>query len=63
MGGIDLEVEVSEENVPLPQEIQGVMYENEMTILNYGNAMNYYVKPGNCYVKYIYLNTEVKLSK
>ncbi len=52
LGAIDPEVEVSEENVTSPEEIQGVIYENQITIQNYGNAMNYYVKPGDCEVKY-----------
>ena len=63
MGAIDPEVEASEENVTSPEEIQRVIYENKITIQNYGNAMNYYVKPGDCDIKYIYLNREEKLAK
>jgi hypothetical protein len=39
---------------PMP-DVDGVLYENEITIQNYGNAMNYYVKIGECDVKYIQL--------
>ncbi|WP_162817982.1 hypothetical protein U0035_02250 [Niabella yanshanensis] len=50
------EEEVKEqEDIALPQEVQGVLYENEITIQNTGNAMNYYVKFGDCDLKYIHL--------
>ena len=55
LGAIDPEGETSEEDLPLPQDIEGVLYKNEITIQNYGNAMNYYVKLGECDVKYIHL--------
>lgn len=55
LGGIDLEVETTEDDLSLPQDIVGVLYENEITIQNYGNAMNYYVQLGACDVKYIHL--------
>lgn len=55
LGAIDPEGEVPEEDLPLPQDIQGVLYKNEITIQNAGNAMNYYVKLGECDVKYIHL--------
>jgi hypothetical protein len=55
IGAIDPEGEASEENLLLPQDIQGVLYKNEITIQNNGNAMNYYVKLGECDVKYIVL--------
>ena len=55
LGTIDPEGETSEEDLPLPQDIEGVLYKNEITIQNYGNAMNYYVKLGECDVKYIHL--------
>lgn len=55
MGAINTEGESSEENLPLPQDIEGVLYKNEITIQNSGNAMNYYVKLGECDVKYIHL--------
>jgi len=44
-----------QEQVALPQEVQGVLYKNEITIQNTGNAMNYYVKFGDCNLKYIRL--------
>lgn len=55
LGAIDTEGETSEEDLPLPQDIQGVLYKDEITIQNSGNAMNYYVKIGECDVKYIHL--------
>lgn len=54
-GAIDPEGETSDEDLPLPQDVQGVLYKNEITIQNSGNAMNYYVKLGECDVKYIQL--------
>lgn len=44
-----------QEDIALPREVQGVLYENEITIQNTGNAMNYYVKFGECDLKYICL--------
>ncbi len=44
-----------QDDMALPQEVQGVLYENEITIQNTGNAMNYYVKFGDCDLKYIHL--------
>lgn len=45
----------AQEDIALPREVQGVLYENEITIQNTGNAMNYYVKFGDCDLKYIHL--------
>lgn len=47
--------EEQEEEPVLPQDVEGVLYENEITIQNSGNAMNYYVKLGDCDLKYIHL--------
>ena len=55
LGAIDTEGETSKEELPLPQEIQGVLYKDEITIQNTGNAMNYYLKIGECDMKYIHL--------
>lgn len=44
-----------EDDIGLPQEIQGELYKNEIAIQNYGNSMNYYVKFGECDLKYIHL--------
>lgn len=49
-----------QEDIVLPQEVQGVLYENEITIQNTGNAMNYYVKFGDCDLKYIRLVKKAK---
>lgn len=56
-GTINFDEEDIEEqdDIALPQEVQGVLYENEITIQNTGNAMNYYVKFGDCDLKYIRL--------
>lgn len=55
LGAIDPEGESPDENLALPQEISGSLNKNEIIIENYGNAMNYYVKLGECDVKYIHL--------
>lgn len=60
LGAIDEEGNSSEENLSLPQEVEGVLYKNEITIQNAGNAMNYYVKIGECDVKYIHLIRNLK---
>lgn len=39
----------------LPMGVDGLLSENEITIQNYGNAMNYYVKINDCDLKYIHL--------
>lgn len=55
LGAIDPEGTNSEEDLELPRNIQGVLYKDEITIQNSGNAMNYYVKFGECDVMYIHL--------
>ena len=42
-----------EKELELPNEIDGLFNENEITIQNSGNAMNYYVKLNDCGKKYI----------
>lgn len=54
-GALDDEGEPIDKEITLPQDIQGVMYKNEITIQNSGNSMNYYVKIGDCDLKYIRL--------
>lgn len=44
-----------EKDLGLPKDIQGVLYKGEITIQNTGNAMNYYVKIGECDLKFIHL--------
>lgn len=44
-----------DKEIALPSTVQGVLYKNEITIQNSGNAMNYYVKIGECDLKYIHL--------
>ena len=60
MGALDEEGNPIEENLSLPQEISGELNENEIIIQNYGNAMNYYMKLGECDVKYLYLIRNLK---
>lgn len=55
LGALDEEGNPIEENLSLPQEISGELNKNEIIIQNYGNAMNYYMKLGECDVKYLYL--------
>ena len=55
LGAIDTEGENSEKELELPQDVQGVLYKDEITIQNTGNVMNYYVKFGECDLKYIHL--------
>ncbi|RZL49053.1 MAG: hypothetical protein EOP00_07770 [Pedobacter sp.] len=54
-GALDENNEQIDKEVALPTSVQGVMYKNEITIQNTGNAMNYYVKIGECDLKYIRL--------
>mgnify|MGYP003585327353 CR=1 FL=1 len=60
LGALDEEGNPIEENLSLPQEISGELNENEIIIQNYGNAMNYYMKLGECDVKYLYLIRNLK---
>ncbi len=52
-GNIDDESEKN--SLDLPIGIQGSLYENEISIQNYGNSMNYYVQLYDCGKKYIHL--------
>ena len=54
-GTLNDEGEPIDKEISLPQDIQGVMYKNEITIQNSGNSMNYYVKIGDCDLKFIRL--------
>ena len=47
--------EPKDENLKLPIGIEGLLNENEITIQNYGNSMNNYVKLYDCEDKYIVL--------
>lgn len=55
LGAIENEGTNSEEDLELPKDIQGVLYKDEITIQNSGNAMNYYVKFAECDLMYIHL--------
>lgn len=54
-GALNDEGEPIEEDIKIPTTVQGVMYKDEITIQNAGNSMNYYVKIGECDLKYIIL--------
>ena len=54
-GALDDEGEPLDKEITLPQEVEGVMYKDKITIQNAGNAMNYYVKIGDCDLKFIHL--------
>lgn len=41
-----------------PTSIEALLKDNEITIQNYGNAMNDYLKLGDCIYKYIVLDKE-----
>lgn len=43
------------EKMELPVGIHGLIQDNQITIQNYGNSMNYYVQLGDCGKKYIVL--------
>lgn len=60
LGVVDPEDENPNEDLPLPQDISGALYANEISIQNSGNSMNYYVLLGECDVKYIHLIREGK---
>lgn len=55
LGGLDNEGEPIQKDLSLPQDLDGVLYKNEIIIQNYGNSMNYYVKLEECGEKYIEL--------
>ena len=57
-GATDREGKKSDKKLPLPQEIEGVLLKDEITIQNIGNSMNDYVKLGECDAKYIRLIRE-----
>ena len=54
-GALDDDGEQIDKEIVLPTTVQGVLYKNEITIQNTGNAMNYYVKIGECDLKFIHL--------
>lgn len=51
----DSDEETSSVNDNLPTVVQGLLSDGEITIQNTGNAMNRYVKIGECDLKYIHL--------
>lgn len=54
-GALNDDGEQIDKEIALPTAVQGVLYKNEITIQNTGNAMNYYVKIGECDLKFIHL--------
>ena len=57
-GELDDEGEAKAKDLPLPNGINGVIQDNEITIQNTGNSMNYYVKLEDCGKKYIRLKKQ-----
>nr|WP_314491831.1 hypothetical protein [uncultured Chryseobacterium sp.] len=55
VGTVDSEGDAIDKNLSLPNEIQGSLDKNGITIQNYGNAMNNYEKFAECGSKYINL--------
>lgn len=55
LGGLDNEGEPLDKDLPLPQNVSGTLYKDEIIIQNYGNSMNYYVVFEECGEKYIEL--------
>lgn len=51
----DFDKENATPNKALPTVVQGLLDDGEIVIQNYGNAMNHYLKFGECDVKYISL--------
>ncbi|MFC7345850.1 hypothetical protein ACFQO9_03830 [Chryseobacterium zhengzhouense] len=54
LGGLDNEGDPIEKDLPIPKEVSGTLYKDEIIIQNYGNSMNYYVV-FECGDKYIEL--------
>lgn len=54
-GALNREGESVNENLALPVGIEGLFYENNIDIQNYGNSMNYYTKLIDCGKKFIHL--------
>jgi len=52
---MDDQKQTSSEDSELPTVVQGLLTDKEIVIQNTGNAMNYYVKLGDCDLKYIHL--------
>jgi phosphoenolpyruvate synthase/pyruvate phosphate dikinase len=53
-GNIDEVNETENNQLDLPIGIQGSLYENKISIQNYGNSTNYYVQLSDCGKKYIH---------
>jgi hypothetical protein len=57
-GALDENSEPIDQNVSLPIGLDGTLDKNEITIQNYGNAMNSFLQLGECDVKYIHLRKQ-----
>lgn len=55
LGALDDEGSPVQEDVGIPQGLEGYLRENSIVIQNYGNSMNYYLQLGECDTKYIEL--------
>jgi len=62
-GALNDEGEPIDADIKLPTAVQGILYKDEISIQNAGNAMNYYVQVGECDLKYIILKRKASGSK
>lgn len=59
-GDVTNEANTNRPNGDLPAVVQGLLDDGEIIIQNYGNAMNHYLKIGECDFKYIDLKKSIK---
>ena len=57
-GALDENSEPIDQNVSLPNGLEGTLDKNVITIQNAGNSMNSYLQLGECDVKYIHLEKQ-----
>ncbi|MEO5911397.1 MAG: hypothetical protein ABIP95_10945 [Pelobium sp.] len=57
-GDISNELNADKSSGDLPTVVQGLITDEEIVIQNYGNAMNHYLKIGECDIKYLHLKKD-----
>jgi hypothetical protein len=57
-GALDENSEPIDQDIALPEGLEGTIDENEIIIQNSGNSMNSYLQLGECDVKYIHLEKQ-----
>ena len=62
-GALNDEGEPIDASIKLPTSVEGILYKDEISIQNAGNAMNYYVQVGECDLKYIILKRNASGSR